>query len=315
MMLFSFILKQHDVYGQDCPMINYPPLPEMYMLRDNGKMLIKEFSDDTNKKSKNSWIKELGIIKNPSESLIYNWKAFNNLAHKVANYDTMRIYFAVYHECNIPSFPKVAANKLILLFSPELPTRSKQKFFFINEKDNRLFEIPDNCAKSWIEYFEIAAQKALRKTVDSTDPDNVDSTVADMYSDTKSISYSKQDFEDAFIKEQVWQTNQHKTPITAIKVDLSAFTSKGRDVKPNEHDQQIYKNRLFLQFNYMRKNVATGVDEPFDLQDQTDDFNCRLTLKLKKIPQFKNQLENMTLNEKLKIYSNDNGLLCPTHCP
>ncbi|MBL0356521.1 MAG: hypothetical protein IPP72_06305 [Chitinophagaceae bacterium] len=319
-MIFVSILGMgKESYCQDCPpQVNFLPLPDMFITKAKGAELLDEFSKDRLfNKSKYSRIKDINILKSSSFSFVFRWTAFNDLVHIVPGYDSMRIHFAVYHECNIDHFPSIEGPKLVLLFSPEVAGNNPQRFYFISGKDGTIHEVPLKCAKSWISDFETFVQVELRKTIDSGDTDNEDQTVNDKFSDTKSIVYAKEKFEEAFIVEQEYQRTHHCIEISAIKIDLSAYTNKGRDIKASDPDQKhVYKKRLLIQFNYLKPNFTSGIDELIDLEEQ-DDYQSRLDLSLSQINSTDKNLNLSTLSieEKEQKRAIDNGQLCPTHCP
>jgi len=294
------------------------PLPDLFMSKKEGSELRDEFvKDRLFRKSKFTRLRAITTVKPVPLNFEYRWRAFRNLVGRVEGYDSMRVHFAVYHECNIADFPRVETGSLILLFSPEVDRANPQQYFFMAANDDNIYPVPDKCAASWIENFEINIQAELRKTINSNDPDNMDGTVGDGFSDTKSSCYSKADFENAFIIEQEYQTAHHE-PITAIKVSLSAYSKYGKIIKPRDPDQICkYRRRLMIQFDYMKLDPTSGTNVVFNLEEQGD-FACRADSRLEIIGNLKftkDELQKLSVKEKLHILSIDNGQLCPTHCP
>ena len=284
-------------------------LPSMYVEKSIGNERILRFSQI--KDSKYEILRKF----NTHQDLffIYTWNAIGKLIEKINKECGIRIYFARYSFCGDQGFPsETEPKKVILLFAKESTDGSApEEYYFLNDKkaDNKVYEVSKECGEDWIKDYENHVLPELLITLipSEKDIDNEYPAGSKSYSDTKSIYFTKEMIKEAFVDEQGYDHKIKGSPliISAFKVSFSAYgvNGNGRIAK-----KDVYKNRLFVQFDYMY-NPGTG-NEVFYLDDM-DDFKQRYDLTF---PKQEGQLKEAKdkVDEKKGI---NNGQLCPTHCP
>ncbi|MGG9959983.1 hypothetical protein [Ferruginibacter sp. SUN106] len=294
----------------DCTQgINYPPIPEMFVDKVAGNERIFEFSSTIPSKY------QILVDKNGSQPLFYIFtrKAMDDLISKINNHLGIRVYFARYSPCTGTTLPaSVASGTMILLFATEFETSKPTDFYFLNNNDDMLYPVSAQCAHDWIANFSTENQPGLKTMLDKTAKENADATSPGGYSDTKSIFYTWKQIVEAFTKEEKYQQSPSRGKnISAYKISLSTFGKDGSGSKP------VYKNRLFIQFDYL---VDAGqTKEVFYLEDQPD-YDCRLDASLRTKGRSMKaftpyDLKKMTRAQKRAVLILDNGQLCPTFCP
>lgn len=217
----------------------------------------------------------------------------------------IRIYFARYNICDDSPLPaSVKESQLILLFASEFEETPPKDYFFINGNDDALYPVSSKCAEKWINNYMQKNQPGLRATIEASDTDNEDETPV-KFSDTKSIFYRKDQVDSAFKKEEAYQLAKHQIKIAGYQLVFSAYTSEG-------DESGHFKNRLFVQFNYLYN--LDGRNKILYLDEQ-EDYTCRKRVSqrwgIEKMDKKKTTSEN---GEQKSMFIN-NGQLCPTHCP
>jgi hypothetical protein len=297
----------------DCSDATLIPLPAMYVYKSIANERMVEFSSFPNSKFE--------ILKNVNGKqdlyLIYTRNAIDNLLREINKEYGIRVYFARYARYEGSPLPKEIEDcSLVLLFATEFKDSSKPKeYFFLNHKanDDNLYKVLPKDAEEWIIDYNINVQRELRKGLIANDKDNLDPyDNRGIYYDTKSIFYSKENIDAAFKDEVIYQRNKHGIDINAYKLSFSSYTAGGDE---NEH----FKNRLLLQFDYLY-----GSNKILDLEKQ-DEFACRDSLRVEKFNRSVNKAgakkavvksQKMLSKELSKtLFALDNGQLCPTNCP
>ena len=304
MVFIVFTCIPINMYAQVCA-----PIPVMFVNKNVGNERNIEFFKALPSKY------EILTAANGKQDLVLNFtrKAIDDLFTKI-NIKAglgIRIYFARYKLCAQSSLPNsIVSNQLILLFSTEYEKIAPAVYFFINSNDNTIYTVTTACARDWINDYDAVNEPGLRQTVDKADTYNEDPHSSAGYSDTKSIFYTYDNIKAAFENEEKYQHSKG-IEINAFQVSFSAYTKKGNDRKP------YYKNRLFLQFDYVYG--LKGKNEVLYLEDQ-EDFDCRIDATLinqkfgiKRLS--KEEIKKLSRKEKISLISLDNGQLCPTYCP
>ncbi|MEJ0106719.1 MAG: hypothetical protein WDO19_31060 [Bacteroidota bacterium] len=134
----------------------------------------------------------------------------------------------------------------------------------------------------------------LISTIDSNAPENM--VNSKVLSDTRSIFYKYKDFKDFINNERIYQntnrsTNRLGVKIEAIEVYFASYSNLG--IGENERDIPTgdYKNRLFMNFEFIRNGQIFYIDS-------AGDFGSR--------PRTPMQEHNK---------GGDHGDLCPKICP
>lgn len=289
-----------------------PPLPAMYVEKNTGNERIMRFSQIPNSK-----YQQLSKLNSYQDLFfIYTRNAMDQLVQLVNRDKGVRIYFARYNKCDGSSLPtEIEENKVIVLFASESkdPKATPSKYYFLNEKgaDDRVYEVSQACGEAWIYDYGKNVLPELLNTLTPGDRDNIDPYVPGVYSDSKSIFFTAAMFKEAFVDEEKYDHKIGGVPLTisAFKLSFSAYDAKGN----GGAGMDVYRNRLFIQFDYMH-NPGTG-NEVFHLDD-LDDFKDRpKPAKMQQQKQGKKSGKNKKGGKKEHLFSLDNGQLCPTHCP
>jgi len=282
----------------------------MFIFKDTSDLWKSEFKKNRLfRGSKYKKLKKHYSYQDLSET--YTWNAFKKMIDTLddpkKSYKILRVYLARYNGKQVTSpFPlNVKKNKLILLFSPGNKNVLPDHYYFINENDDQLYTIDKGDADKWLKLFSDSDLHVIRKTIKKHDDDDY---YGGVHSDTKFIWYPKENIDSAFKVEYHYQDSAYNVEISAVQMTFSAYPRQGK--KPDV-DGHKYKRRLFVQFDYMKKN-SQGKDEVFYL-DNEPDFCCRLQ---------NSHLDNKSeLTESVIKISNiekatavDNGQLCPTVC-
>jgi hypothetical protein len=276
-------------------------LPRMYVVPEDGVVRQNEFlRSPFLGRSKYKKLASMNGVQ--AKSFFFTVKAVSDMLETFVTYKTkyegIRLLFVRYNKAKRPEtpFPELSNKEVIFLFSPvNSEVEKPDRYFFINDGDDKVYEVPSDCANNWLGFYENNLLK-LSKTVDPNDASN--QMPNNVPSDTRGIYYERENFEAAFLTEYCYQLYRHQITITGYKAVFAAYTKDGRNI--TEDDKYTYKKRLFLQFNYMHQGPS-GKDIPLDLKSLTDDYDCRLA-KL---------MQNKITGE---TYLN-NGKLCPPHCP
>ena len=286
------------------------PIPKMFVEKVTAAERTLEYSDNRLfHTSKHARIKKNNIINLKPFNFIYTWNAMNDLIINKVKKDSIRVYFARF-KAPCADFPDIADKSIILLFADEGPNPPT---YYLITNDDVAHPIKSCDASKWIINFNDINQPELRKTISKKDADNhVNSNLSQEFSDTKSILYERKNLLVAFINEKTHQSTYHNIDLAAFGVNLSAYTKKGK--KQTTDDPHTDKKRLFVQFEYL-KNTLHGF-EPFYLDDQKEDYNCRLG---KNIALYKKNVdlagyESFSTKQLEQKRSLDNGQLCPTKC-
>ena len=217
--------------------------------------------------------------------------SFSKLLSKIdgsTDAKTLRMYFSVSDESTTPGF-NLEKGQLLLLFSlADYETNFNPFYFFDSSGDFQ--QVDSSTAVKWIRKYEQVTLRKLRGTVRKSDGLNYDST-RKRISDTRYVSFGVDSIKEAFEKEKDYQKNKNNIAISGYTLSFSSY-EKSRPKNPM---------RLFIQFDYMRKDSA-GKDVKFYIESQSD-FDCRIC-------QWKK-----TKEMQVEAYAVDNGHLCPAACP
>ncbi len=253
------------------------------------------------------------IGKDETESINYPIESFNKLIEKLkeSRYQNLHIYFASYDlTYNKEGFTDLPDKTLTMIFAPadggEEP-KDIGKYYFIRASDGAVLEIINPETKNgWIAHYENKKMPELVKTIKrfrSASENRSGRISGAKISDTKALTYRKEDIEETFVTEVTYQYKVCHTIASGIQVNFSAYTRKGRP--PLEEDKDKYKKRLIIQFEYIRKNILSGKDEVFYIDDQCN-FEERLayTKKVK-------EESKASKNKDIRIRGFNHGDLCP----
>lgn len=287
----------------------------MYVEKNVGNERIMRFSQIPN--SKYQALRKL----NGYQDLffIYTRKAIESLIQKINKDSGICIYFARYTTCDYPHLPPaVEEGKVILLFATQSADSSAPKsYYFLNDKgvDDKNYEVSKVCGEAWIADYEKNVLPELSGTLIPNDADNIDPRKPGVYTDTKSIIFTVGMIKSAFIDEAGYE---HKTQFNGVDtlLTISAYKLSFSDYGPKGNGgtgKQFYRQRLFIQFDYMFKYGDNN--EVFYLDDMAD-----FSRRSKPSKMMHQQTEKKLANKKKpmtkeRAFTLDNGQLCPTHCP
>lgn len=292
-----------DSIAQNCTGLPAPiPLSLMFVDKASSNERTLEFSGKP--KAKFEALRTF----NGSQDLfvMYSRRAMDDLIALINKGRGIRVYFARYNKCDQSTLPStVSENKLVLLFATD-PKKGfpPSVYYFLNDdiKDTKVYKVEPDCAVTWIDDYNNNVQPELVKNLAASN-DNKDPRFPGKFFDTKSILYEKDNVVSGFTTEEAYQLAKHTINITGYKVSFSSYTIDGDQNKR-------FSNRLLIQFDYIDDK-----GNPVNLEKQPD-FECRLDAALIKYNHFtKAKLKGLTLQQKLALYSQDNGQLCPTNCP
>jgi hypothetical protein len=256
------------------------------------------------------------------ESLFLSITAFTALINTFENetgYTQFEVDFAIYDAASRPNtFPQLDHdNKLILLFYPY--GTSDQNYYFVNA-DVNYYTLPKVIGDKWTQkYVDNCDSKYLTKTIRKKDSDNY-MPKSNEFSDTRKIFYIPAAIHDAFICEPVYQKKIFpQNEVTGIQLTFSRYSKKGRFTDDPSKTKDVYRKRLFVQFDLTKKG-PNGSDVVFYLDtdpDEAQDYQRRRECTIQKVRALQGiqgELSVKQKNDLIRMLGLDNGQLCPTVC-
>jgi len=216
----------------------------------------------------------------------------------------MHVYLASYTEKGDSMVPDNFDRLMTLIFAPADIDKHDIGDYYYTIVPGEIFnevtcKLPTTIKDAWIGYYNDKKLHALDTTIDLTDGDN---RANGKVSDTRSILY---DFD--FIKELCYEMScQHAS---GIEADFASYTNKGK-----EDSKGKYKKRLHIQFELTQR--IGNRDEIFYIEE-TDGFEHRhkpQTLGEEYLSN-KKKLTPEQIKEVLRMFTFNNGQLCPPTCP
>jgi hypothetical protein len=212
-----------------------------------------------------------------------------------------RVYFGAYTGTTLP-------NQLVLIFTASKGLHSPDfgNYYIFGPSDGMPQTIPATIAGGWIANYINTEDNpdGLVKTLEPGQPENKVpglSTSPSVYSDTRSIYYDSQNFVDFIQNERAYQdsnriSNPSKIKIESIEIDFAAYQRKGIGANPHGIKRQQFKDRLILQFEFVRNGKIFYIDDAKRFRKRHKPYS-------------------FFENSNMKMLGGNNGQLCPPNCP
>jgi hypothetical protein len=311
------------------------PLPQMWIEKDSCQGKINYFATQHYPKSSSKTKKEIfdnllptgGTILHP---LYYDLPidAFNSLVSAINTFDGVRIYFASYDQSNTPvnerqfMDPVTKNGQIVLIFTgTSLNTGSNDDarnykdvggYYVLLPNDKVIHVIGLNTKNSWVASY---LKNAVGAPVDGKLASTIDNVRSNIYkntilSDTRDVHYKKTDFLDFFQQEIKYQASStgnhtHTNSIDGIRANFAAYNKIGIGAnRQGIYHREYYKNRLLIVFQFL-------VNQKVLYLEDTDNFSERSDEVIHSLMQLHPNYKKTFIK---KIYSGDNGQLCPYNC-
>lgn len=294
--IFAFLLFIQFFQANSIDAQGSRGLPSMFVKKDVGKMFEQNYIASGSKYDLlSSYLK----TKKETKSIFYSRDAFISL---ITYFESLkpapayvRVFIASYSQSGA-DVPLGWENQLCLLFCPEDKAEKSLGYFMISDHDFKFQLINDQTAAEWIKnYTDGEKMKILTGNIPHTNDNLFNGTV----SDTRSIKYTQDDFDQLLIEIR-YQRDTLNIPVSGIQAFFAAYNSAGDYVTGK------FKNRLLVQFEFMKK--IAGADQVFYIEETPRPSSFKRTKKNLK-PQ--SLLNNLSID---RMFSEDNGQLCPTFC-
>jgi hypothetical protein len=284
-------IAQCDTCKPDCN-TSIRALPKMWVSKESAdkrkKQLMYAKQGDTSKYDR---LKPTLYKESPTFFLSRDNLAFLlNKVKTISGSEGLRIYFAIFQKKGSNQNIHLPDGKLILLFTAAKPLRDCGNTFLIDT--NGTIFTAGHMKSTYINKYIKDVLPSLTRTVDHNDSSNYYSA---MLSDTRSIFYKK----DRILQALDTEIIKTRIDLDKLAITISAYDTNGK--KPTSYDGYTYKNRMILQFDYIRKDETT-----FYFEDLPS-FCCR-KCKLNE----DESLKALIIDSEKAL---DNGHLCPANCP
>ena len=278
-------------------------LPYMFVNKDESIARAKQFTNGSLfKRSKYGHLSR--VTKKEPISIDYPRKSFETLlslmATQNANYGSVQVYLGSFDNRYNEGITDLPDHKLMLIYAAFTTDGDglKARYYFIRASDGKVFRIKYATALYWISWFEDHKKEVLRESIRDYDDDKYnylgkDISNRDGFSDTKSVNFTKKQFEENFTEEFAYQECMNKDTVTGIRVNFASFTKDGKLVDGETH----FRKRLVVLFEYLIRDAA-GKNKILYIDEQPD-----ISERRKRPVRI------------LEREASDNGQLCPPNCP
>jgi hypothetical protein len=218
------------------------------------------------------------------------------------NFECLHVYIAAYSEEDSDMVPLEQGNKLTLIFAPASEGKDLDYFNLrpgepFTEANVDTFKVNSHQEK-WRENYVHEEMPYLLRTIDQHGSDN---QIGDTSSDTRCITYCRENFDTFLHETQLIHTDKKNVKEIKFSKDIVAeFSAFGTTGNPREKNK--YPRRLFVQFQYVdehRRIVDLKKTYGYSGRKQLPDNPCKGKCRTE------------------KGGGGDNGTLCPpcTNCP
>lgn len=222
---------------------------------------------------------------------------FKLMCNENKDYKYLNIYIASFNKDYGSNYFNVNDDKkLTIIFSPANDQGIDLGKFYIIDKDNHPQSISSLIKEKWAENYIKEKCPVLLSTIDLHAKENYpNNDITNQPSDTRVICYSLHNINRVLQDEVEYQLkNGNKINVTGIQVNFAAYPDEGICINGVNN---LYKNRLILQFEFTRKKG--NKQKVFYIDDQ---------------PGFQSRPKDKDPTDCNILPAFDNGQLCPPTC-